>query len=666
MTRTLFTIPILFICFCLKAQDDPNSHVMDSHIPPVTMADFSPVSTLVDASTDAVVLLDSGASTLDASLEDGFFIRYYKFRRILIRNKSVLAELSKNTLFYSAHMNDGKKLKTIRVSTYNLENGKIIKTAAQDNDFFVEQSKGDLKSVKFTYPDMKEGSIIEMEYYERWNSTDLEDWDFQGDFPKLKSVYTVTLPDLFNFSIQFRNKKYLTGTKKSEVVKSVFSSNFEYLNSTITTISWTYENVPAMREEPFTSTVENFLACVKFQISARPLRPGTSVGVLRNWQEVCNNILNSESFGTPISDPSSFLKKQANLFTEGTSTELQKAMAIYAGVRDHFKVDGRGVFSSEDKSLNDIYKSGSGNVGSINMVLIAMLRTQKIQADPVILATRDKGLTNQAYPLLDNYNYLICRVKADNKIFFLDASDATMGFGKIPLECYNGHARVVTRDNFPVFLAPDSIRESKRITAEIKNDPGGKSMKLDCAEYAGYYESSDLRSQLKSKTTEVVFKEMTQTIPNKKSLDSFYISDLKNLEEPLTLHYTMTLEPAREARIYFNPFLNMGLTENPFKSGTRLYPVEMSYVSEKSYVLNMEIPTGYEVEELPKSQKIVLNETEGYYDYQVESAGNTIKITSSVVLNQAIFEPEEYNSLKDFYSAIIKKQNDIIVFKKKM
>jgi hypothetical protein len=141
MTRTLFTIPILFICFCLKAQDDPNSHVMDSHIPPVTMADFSPVSTLVDASTDAVVLLDSGASTLDASLEDGFFIRYYKFRRILIRNKSVLAELSKNTLFYSAHMNDGKKLKTIRVSTYNLENGKIIKTAAQDNDFFVEQCK---------------------------------------------------------------------------------------------------------------------------------------------------------------------------------------------------------------------------------------------------------------------------------------------------------------------------------------------------------------------------------------------------------------------------------------------------------------------------------------------------------------------------------------------
>jgi hypothetical protein len=664
MSRTLLTALILFTSFYVRAQDDPESHVMDSHMPPVTAADFSPVSPLVDSGTDAVVLLDSGASVLDASLEDGFFIRYYKFRRILIRSKTVLDQLSKNTLYYSAHMNDGKKLKTIRINSYNLENGKVVKTVAQDNDFFLEQSKGDLKSVKFTYPNMKQGSIIEMEYYKRINSYDLEDWYFQGDFPKLKSVYTVTLPDLFNFTIQFRNKKYLTNTKKSEVVKSVFSSNFEYLNSTITTISWTFENVPPMREEPFTSTVDNFLACVKFQISAIPVRPGVMRTLLRDWQEVCNNILNSESFGSPISSPASFLKKQANQFTEGKSTELQKAMAIYAGVRDHFQVDGRGMFSSDDKSLTDIYKSGTGNVGSINMILIAMLRTQKIQADPVILATRDKGITNQAYPLLDNYNYLLCRVKAGNQIYFLDASDATMGFGKIPLYCYNGHARVVTAQNFPVFLAPDSIRESKTITANIRNDNNGK-MILSWTNHAGYYESSDLRPVLKSKTTEAVFKELTQTTPNKKSLDSFYISDLKNLDEPVTLHYTMTLEPVRDTRIYFNPFLDMGLTENPFKSATRLYPVEMSCVSEKYYVLNMEIPTGYEIDELPKSQKFLLNESEGYFDYQVEAAGNTIKIKSSVVLNKAIFEPEEYDSLKNFYNTIIKKQAEIIVFKKK-
>src|SRR4051794_7624377 len=105
------------------------------------MAVFPPASPLVNSGIDAIVLLDSGASTLDASLENGFFIRYYKFRRILIRNKSVLSDLSKNTLYYSAHMNDGKKLKTLRVSTYNLINGQITKTVMQDNDFFSNRQR---------------------------------------------------------------------------------------------------------------------------------------------------------------------------------------------------------------------------------------------------------------------------------------------------------------------------------------------------------------------------------------------------------------------------------------------------------------------------------------------------------------------------------------------
>jgi hypothetical protein len=40
----------------------------------------------------------------------------------------------------------------------------------------------------------------------------------------------------------------------------------------------------------------------------------------------------------------------------------------------------------------------------------------------------------------------------------------------------------------------------------------------------------------------------------------------------------------------------------------------------------MEIPAGYEIDEPPKSQKILLNDTEGFYDYHVEASGNTIKI----------------------------------------
>ena len=644
------------------AQDDVQEDV--NTIPPVTIEDFSPVSPLVNSETDAVMLQDSGASTLDANLNNGFFIKYYEFRRMLILKKTALEEVSKNTIFYAKDMN-GKKLKSLHVFTYNLENGKIVKTELRENDIFFEETKSNLKSLKFTFPNMKVGSIIEFEYSERLNSTDLENWYFQSDYPKLKSVYTVILPDLFNFSIQFQNKKYLTNTNKKTVVKTVFSSVFEYLNSTITTISWTFENVPAMREEPYTSTVKNFLACVKFQISARPQKPGVTLAVLRDWQEVCNNIMNSSEFGVPISDPSSFIKKQAIVFTEGKSTDLQKAKAIYSGVRDHFKVSSRGIFSTNDQTLNDIYKAGTGIVGEINSILIAMLRSQKIQADPVILATRDIGLTNQTYPLLENYNYLVCRIVVDEKIYYLDASDPTMGFGKIPLDCYNGHARVVSKKNFPVFLAPDSLKETRFIKADIRNENNSKSMILESTNLAGYYESSDFRLELKEKTLESVFNTRTQTVPFKKTLDSFSVTNLKDLDEPVILYYKMTLDPGNNSHIYFNPFLNYGLTENPFKSAQRSYPVELSFVLDKTYEMNMEIPAGYEIEEIPKSEKVFLNESDGSYEYKVEVSGNKIRVKSVLILTKAIFEPEDYVRLKDFYATMIKKQNEMIVFKKK-
>ncbi len=659
MPRTLFLFLFVFNCLKVSAQNSFEG------IPPVSLADFSPVSNMVNSETEAVILLDSGASTLDANPQDGFFINYYKFRRILILKKSALDDLSRFSVTYSASMNGGKKLKTLQAYAYNIENGKINRTALQESDFFAVESPGDLKTVKFTFPGVKEGSIVEYAYSERWPSPILQDWYFQGTYPKLKSVYTVSLPDMFNFTIQFQNRNYQTNTKKTQTLKNVYSQSFEYENSIVNTISWIYENIPAMREEPFTSTVENYLASVKFQISARPYQPGVTLGVLRDWQALSNELLNSAYFGTPLRDPSSFIKKQAKFFAEDKNTDLQKAQAIYTGVRDHFKVTGRGIFISDNLTLTDIYKSGTGEVGEINLLLTAMLRSQKIQADPVILATRDKGLTNQKYPLVDNFNYLICRVVVDGKPYYLDASDPIMGFGKIPTNCYNGHARVITKENFPVFLAPDSLTESLETRVTVHGDKDSKYLTLEWKEIPGYYTSSDIRRKLNEKKTDVFFKTLTDNVPFKKTLDSFSIDNLTNLDGPVSLSAKMSLDMGTDSRIYLNPLLGFGLTENPFKSAQRLYPVEMSYVSNESYVLNMELPKDYEIEEIPKSQKLQLNETDGSYEYKIVAEGNKIQVSSIMILKRAIFEPEDYESLKTFYSFIIKKQSEMIVLKRK-
>jgi hypothetical protein len=419
-----------------------------------------------------------------------------------------------------------------------------------------------------------------------------------------------------------------------------------------------------MKAEPYTSTIDNYEGCVKFQLAVRPLRPGYSERVINDWPWVYNRLVSGYDFGVQIDDIHSWAKKIVNNLVTDKDTDIQKAKKIYAFVRDHFKVKGRGWGISNYQSLEDIFKSKAGNVAEINLTLILMLKTQKLKADPVLLATRDNGQTNVAYPIVDNYNYTICRFESEGKVYYLDASDAMMGFGKIPTDCYNGHARVITKNGYAVYLDADSIRESSSTYAAIEYDNVSGMLTLNCTERPGYYESSEIRAEIKEKKLEAYLKSITGTKTPKGKIDSVSFIDLENLDQPLTMFYRMNLDRGSDAHIYFNPLLNSGFQENPFKSAERDYPVEMPYQSEDIFVLNMDIPNGYEVEEMPKSERIRLNEKDGSFDYLIQKDEHTIQLKSVVNINKAVFEPEDYNTLKQFYTEIIKKQGEMIVFKK--
>jgi hypothetical protein len=81
--------------------------------------------------------------------------------------------------------------------------------------------------------------------------------------------------------------------------------------------------------------------------------------------------------------------------------------------------------------------------------------------------------------------------------------------------------------------------------------------------------------------------------------------------------------------------------------------------------LQMDIPKGYEVEEMPKPIRIRLNENDGSYQYDFLVDSLSIQLRSKLVLNRARFLPEEYQSLRDFFALIVKKQSELIVFRKK-
>lgn len=110
--------------------------------------------------------------------------------------------------------------------------------------------------------------------------------------------------------------------------------------------------------------------------------------------------------------------------------------------------------------------------------------------------------------------------------------------------------------------------------------------------------------------------------------------------------------------------LSEAIKQNPFTSAERLYPVEMLHKLNEVFSLNMEIPKGYKVDEIPKSTRVKLNDNEGMFEYIINNDGTRIQLRSKIVLEKANFMPDDYETLRNFYAFIVKKHAEQIVFKK--
>jgi len=317
------------------------------------------------------------------------------------------------------------------------------------------------------------------------------------------------------------------------------------------------------------------------------------------------------------------------------------------------------------QGLKNVLKAKSGNVAEVNLLLTAMLNYAGVTADPVILSTSDHGYAYALYPIVDRFNYVISKATIGGIDYTLDASRARLGFGKLTPDCYNGSARLVNEQASAMAFIADSLKERKLTAITIVNDENGK-WEGRMNQSPGYYESYSIRDKIKEKGQEEFFKDVKKAFGHEMEIQHPQIDSLTTYDQPVALHYNFELKTEGEDILYVNPMFGEGYKENPFKSADRKYPVEMPYTMDETYVLNMEVPKGYEVDELPKQIRVKMNEQgEGFFEYLISSSNGIVSMRSHIKLDRANFSPEEYENLRGFFTLVVGKQNEQIVFKKK-
>lgn len=669
--RIFLTLLICFVTSQSSAQDKDRPKIRFGKVSPEDFQAQYPI----DSSAEAVIIADIGSTDFVGNSKGGFSIEFKRYCRIHIRNKNAYGISQVEIPIYASDEIE-EELSSIKAVTYNLENGKVVETKLDPkNDIFKEKLSKNKVIKKFSFPAVREGSIIEMEYKLKSGFLfNLRPWEFQDTYPTLWSEYVVGMPEFLNYVslTQGYQKFYIKDQKdKRESFSVEIPKDMPYqtgservsFSAGITFFRWVMKDVPALKEESYTSAISNHIAKIEFQLSEYR-EPFTPKKVMHTWTETAKRLMEASDFGEPLTQENEWLNDVMLVVLKNTATPLERARNIYAWVRDNMSCTGSNAFYIK-KSLRNTFTTRTGTAVEINLLLTAMMRKAGLGADPMILSTRSNGYTYSLYPLIDRFNYVISRVEINDQQYLLDASRPQLGFNKLGSDCYNGHARVINEAAEGMELKSESLSE-KSLTSifMVNNAKGG--MDAAVQHSPGYYESYRIRSDIKEKGIAGYNSELKKDAGNEIEVSGTKIDSLNDLEAPLAIKYDLHLPAETDDIWYFSPMFVRAWDENPFKSAERLYPVEMPYAIDQTYLLRMDVPTGYTVDELPKQLLVKLNtENEGVFEYRMVESGGVISVRSRLKINRTYFAPDEYKMLRDFFDLVVKKQSEQIVFKKK-
>ena len=127
---------------------------------------------------------------------------------------------------------------------------------------------------------------------------------------------------------------------------------------------------------------------------------------------------------------------------------------------------------------------------------------------------------------------------------------------------------------------------------------------------------------------------------------------------------TETKDIDMEDYIYLSPPVSKLYKENPFKSETRMFPINFNHLLNYIQVITIYIPEGYEVAEVPQSEQIVLNDNALSYTYHITKGNDRIDIQARYQIKTLSLLPPDYEYVKDFFAKMINKNNEQIVLKK--
>ncbi|MDR2206445.1 MAG: DUF3857 domain-containing protein [Flavobacteriaceae bacterium] len=631
---------LLIFAFLVSAVSFAQHKFLD--VPKLSEEDVASTKSKIEEDAPAEVLYRSYHFEIDS---DGEYMYTDVVERVKIYKKDDANEfLNIGIMVY----NSGEILTNLKATTYNMENGEIVATKVDSESVYVS-TEGNYIAHKFAFPNVKDGSVVEYSYSKKTPFPlylSFPEVYIEEKIPVKYIEFVLDTPSVIGFSINYRRNI----VPKYRVVRDGFYQAYRY----------GYENIPAYKDELFVQNNDNYRAVVKAEVNSFPSGWGYKKIAL-SWNDVRKILYDFDKFGGQL--------KNKNLAKDVLPTDIinienkqDRAAAILKFVQDNYVYNGTDDVIT-NKGVKNLITTKTGRSSEINLLLIMLLKSANIDANPVVLSTVENGFLLMSSPTLFQLNYVIAAFEDGGKMYFLDGTSKQTKINLLPPKVYNYAGILMTKNKSKqIEIAYPDISESlSTIDAKMNTD----------GNFEGHF--SDRDTNLYALTAAEKYNENKEKYQkNYKDEYSFPFDNLQseqkdNGEFETNFDFNSdTFSDTINDKIVFNPLLFLYEQNHDFnETSERKAPLEFVTRNTKIKKVSITLPENYTFENIPKSKKFKTENSEIQYDYIVTQKENKLTIETATTINAVVFPKEYYSLFKQMFDNITQMEAQVVTAVKK-
>jgi len=550
------------------------------------------------------------------------------------------------------------KIRDIEAFIYTLGgNGDIVKTKVDKKDIFRENisKKNDLNIVKFTFPGLKPGCIIEYQYeHLEKNTFDIDPWLIQNSIPVALSYCEINFPAAS--LLDYRLVGPLPFTKSNYREWPIDSTKGKF------TKTFLVKEIPSFKPEPLMSSVVDNIERIEFSLNPRP---GFVTMLARStdekWKLIADRFMSSLRFGKQFDTD---LPGSGPLIdsVKALKTKKDQTNAVYQYVKKQIDWDKHQTLYPYD--ISEIWKSKTGNSADINLIILNLLKKAGIECYPLLISTRENGRADPSFAHMNQFNGLNVLVLDSANYYVLDGSSKNSN-------CFIPPLNVLNRDAFLILPSACKwvninetrplVKDSVYINAVLDKDGLIKGEAVTTS----FNFSRNLRLD-EEKQSAVSSNDLLSGGITELKVDSTWMKNKEEEKLPLVSHMRFHLPLiSSDNFIFLNSSIFNSIRKNPLTDSSRTTDIDFMCNQQYTQTVNLILPGNIAMETIPKSIMIRMVDTSMVYSRKVIQRGNVLWLENELIISKSVYSPEEYPAVWQFFRKVYALLSEEIVLNRK-